>query len=75
MANIVRTSSMALTLALPLPAPAQLNIIVFVTDGLRAAAASPERAATFAKVRDTGVDTGEGNLLRNLSGIQSIAMP
>ena len=49
MANIVRTSAIVLALALPLPAFAQQNIIVFVADGLRAAAVSPERAPTFAR--------------------------
>jgi hypothetical protein len=49
-------------LAFPLPATAQQpgkppqNIILFVADGLRAAAVSPERAPTFAKVRDSGVN-------------------
>lgn len=32
------------------------NIILFVADGLRAAAVTPERAPTFAKLRDTGVN-------------------
>src|SRR4051812_41489573 len=32
------------------------NIILFVADGLRAAAVSPERSPTFAKIRDTGVN-------------------
>ena len=32
------------------------NIILFVADGLRAAAVSPERAPTFARIRDTGVN-------------------
>lgn len=31
------------------------NVILFVADGLRAAAVTPERAPTFAKLRDTGV--------------------
>ena len=31
------------------PRSAQQNIILFVADGLRAAAVSPERAPTFAK--------------------------
>ena len=47
------------TLACPLAsaqAPAPQNIILFVADGLRAAAVTPERAPTFAKVRDTGVN-------------------
>ncbi len=34
---------------------AQQNVILFVADGLRAAAVTPERAPTFARVRDTGV--------------------
>ena len=37
-------------------AEAPPNIILFVADGLRAAAVSPERAPTFAKIRDTGVN-------------------
>src|SRR5262245_3741779 len=47
-------------LALPISASAQQktppNIILFVADGLRAAAVAPERAPTFAKMRDTGVN-------------------
>src|SRR4029079_6230886 len=39
-----------------LPSNAQQNIILFVADGLRAAAVTPERAPTFARVRDTGVN-------------------
>jgi predicted AlkP superfamily pyrophosphatase or phosphodiesterase len=35
---------------------AQQNIILFVADGLRAAAVTPERAPTFARIRDTGVN-------------------
>src|SRR5262245_36417617 len=35
---------------------AQQNVIIFVADGLRAAAVTPERAPTFARVRDTGVN-------------------
>src|ERR1044072_709961 len=50
----------ALALSLPVsaqqpPKPPQ-NIILFVADGLRAAAVSPERAPTFARIRDTGVN-------------------
>ena len=63
MANIVRTSAIVLALALPLPAFAQQNIIVFVADGLRAAAVSPERAPTFARVRDTGVNFANSHSL------------
>lgn len=35
---------------------AQQNVILFVADGLRAAAVTPERAPTFAGIRDTGVN-------------------
>src|ERR1044071_1860296 len=35
---------------------AQQNVILFVADGLRAAAVTPERAPTFARIRDTGVN-------------------
>src|SRR5215213_10311557 len=40
----------------PLPSHAQQNVILFVADGLRAAAVTPERAPTFARIRDTGVN-------------------
>ena len=43
-------------LASTLPCNAQQNIILFVADGLRAAAVTPERAPTFARIRDTGVN-------------------
>jgi arylsulfatase A-like enzyme len=53
-------AGLALALTLPFPALAQQpkpqNIILFVADGLRAAAVTPERAPTFAKIRDTGVN-------------------
>ncbi|MET3842455.1 alkaline phosphatase family protein [Bradyrhizobium sp. OAE829] len=39
-----------------LPSNAQQNVILFVADGLRAAAVTPERAPTFARIRDTGVN-------------------
>ncbi|MBR1234450.1 alkaline phosphatase family protein [Bradyrhizobium sp. AUGA SZCCT0182] len=39
-----------------LPCNAQQNVILFVADGLRAAAVTPERAPTFARIRDTGVN-------------------
>jgi arylsulfatase A-like enzyme len=39
------------------------NIILFVADGLRAAAVSPERSPTFAKVRDTGVNFANSHSL------------
>src|SRR5687767_9213510 len=38
------------------PSHAQQNVILFVADGLRAAAVTPERAPTFARIRDTGVN-------------------
>ena len=38
------------------PSHAQQNVILFVADGLRAAAVTPDRAPTFARVRDTGVN-------------------
>lgn len=38
------------------PSNAQQNVILFVADGLRAAAVTPERAPTFARLRDTGVN-------------------
>ena len=43
-------------LAGTLPSNAQQNVIIFVADGLRAAAVTPERAPTFARIRDTGVN-------------------
>jgi hypothetical protein len=43
-------------LAGTLPANAQQNVILFVADGLRAAAVTPERAPTFSRIRDTGVN-------------------
>ncbi|MGB9369186.1 MAG: alkaline phosphatase family protein [Xanthobacteraceae bacterium] len=55
-------------LAFPIPASAQQqkappSIILFVADGLRAAAVTPERAPTFAKVRDTGVNFANSHSL------------
>jgi hypothetical protein len=49
----------------PIPAAERKpkNIILFVADGLRAAAVSPERAPTFAKVRDTGVNFSNSHSL------------
>ncbi len=38
------------------PSHAQQNVILFVADGLRAAAVTPERAPTFARLRDAGVN-------------------
>ena len=43
-------------LASTLQSNAQQNVILFVADGLRAAAVTPERAPAFAQVRDTGVN-------------------
>lgn len=60
MIKLLYGSMLSVALALPTPASAQQksppNIILFVADGLRAAAVSPERSPTFAKVRDTGVN-------------------
>ena len=61
MTKLLRGSLLLAALAFALPASAQQqksppNIILFVADGLRAAAVSPERAPTFAKIRDTGVN-------------------
>jgi len=56
MTGLLRASVLLAALASPLSAHAQQNVIVFVADGLRAAAVAPERAPTFAKVRDTGVN-------------------
>ncbi len=61
---MTKTTCLALLAALlsPVPVAAQQravppqNVILFVADGLRAAAVSPERAPTFAQVRDTGVN-------------------
>src|SRR6185312_1734009 len=52
----IRACALIVALGAPLPALAQQNVILFVADGLRAAAVSPERAPTFAKVRDSGVN-------------------
>lgn len=49
-------SAMLAILAGTSPSYAQQNVIIFVADGLRAAAVTPERAPTFARVRDTGVN-------------------
>jgi hypothetical protein len=43
-------------LASTLPSRAQQNVILFVADGLRAAAVTSERAPTFSQIRDTGVN-------------------
>jgi predicted AlkP superfamily pyrophosphatase or phosphodiesterase len=61
MMKLLRGSLLLAALAFSIPASAQQektppNIVLFVADGLRAAAVSPERAPTFAKVRDTGVN-------------------
>ncbi|MET0867020.1 MAG: alkaline phosphatase family protein, partial [Pseudorhodoplanes sp.] len=50
-------------LAGTLPSQAQQNVILFVADGLRAAAVTPERAPTFARVRDTGVNFSNSHSL------------
>ena len=63
MIRSIRACALVVALALPLPAVAQQNIILFVADGLRAAAVSPERAPTFAQVRDTGVNFANSHSL------------
>jgi len=63
MIRSIRACALIVALALPLPAVAQQNIILFVADGLRAAAVSPERAPTFAQVRDTGVNFANSHSL------------
>jgi arylsulfatase A-like enzyme len=45
-----------LVLFFPLEASAQQNILLFVGDGLRAAAVTPETAPTMARIRAEGVD-------------------
>jgi hypothetical protein len=59
----LRAGILFAALAIPLPALAQQNIVLFVADGLRAAAVSPERAPTFAKIRDTGVNFANSHSL------------
>ena len=61
--TLLRAGLMLAALAAPLPALAQQNVIVFVADGLRAAAVSPERSPTFAKIRDTGVNFANSHSL------------
>jgi arylsulfatase A-like enzyme len=63
MMTLLRASVLLAALASPFAAQAQQNVIVFVADGLRAAAVSPERAPTFAKVRDTGVNFANSHAL------------
>lgn len=61
--RLFRAGVLFATLACPLPALAQQNIILFVADGLRAAAVSPERAPAFARLRDTGVNFANSHSL------------
>src|ERR1043165_9385219 len=61
--KLLRTAALLATLVAPIPALAQQNIILFVADGLRAAAVSPERAPAFAKIRDTGVNFANSHSL------------
>ena len=61
MAKLLGVALMAAFSAMPGVATAQSdkpppNIVLFIADGLRAAAVTPERAPTFAKLRDTGVN-------------------
>src|SRR4026207_207886 len=63
MTRLLRAALLFAALAAPLPAQAQQNIVLFVADGLRAAAVSPERAPAFAKLRDTGVNFSNSHSL------------
>jgi arylsulfatase A-like enzyme len=57
MINALRACALSAALAIPHAASAtQQNIILFVADGLRAAAVTPEIAPTFARLRDRGVN-------------------
>ena len=56
MIRIFRAGLLLAAIAVPTALHAQQNIILFVADGLRAAAVTPERAPTFARIRDTGVN-------------------
>jgi hypothetical protein len=55
MGRFFRTCWMTIAVLVPLQADAQ-NLIVFVPDGLRAAAVTPETAPGFARIRTQGVD-------------------
>jgi hypothetical protein len=61
--KLLRASLLLAALTASLPALAQQNIILFVADGLRAAAVSPERAPAFARLRDTGVNFANSHSL------------
>src|ERR1044072_6639783 len=61
--TLLRAGALCAALVAPIPALAQQNIILFVADGLRAAAVSPERAPAFAKIRDTGVNFANSHSL------------
>jgi hypothetical protein len=63
MLRMLRAVVLLGVLTAPLPTSAQQNVIVFVADGLRAAAVSPERSPTFAKIRDTGVNFANSHSL------------
>ncbi|HKS64635.1 MAG TPA: alkaline phosphatase family protein [Xanthobacteraceae bacterium] len=63
MTKLLRAGALLAALTASLPALAQQNIILFVADGLRAAAVSPERAPAFAKLRDTGVNFANSHSL------------
>src|ERR1051325_221438 len=63
MTRLLRAGALLAALTASLPARAQQNIILFVADGLRAAAVSPERAPAFAKLRDTGVNFANSHSL------------
>jgi arylsulfatase A-like enzyme len=61
--TLLRASLLLAALVSPAVAQPQQNVILFVADGLRAAAVSPERAPTFARLRDTGVNFANSHSL------------
>src|SRR6186997_297705 len=63
MTKLLRASLLLAALVAPIPALAQQNIVLFVADGLRAAAVSPERAPAFARLRDSGVNFANSHSL------------
>ena len=63
MIRVFRAGLLLAAIAVSTSAHAQQNIVLFVADGLRAAAVSPERAPTFAGVRDRGVNFSNSHSL------------
>jgi hypothetical protein len=57
MKGVLRVGLLALAVNFPLGALAQQqNVIVFVPDGLRPSAVTPQTAPTFARIRSRGID-------------------